>query len=1007
MINLYTDISYKNLYANLLKILVEKSHPVFAETWIVVPNHSAKQWLQKSLARDLGVCAQIRFIMPLSFNWEIIKNVATQEHKINIFSKDVLRWQIYQFLLNDSKYQALKQNSAIKNFSLAEKIAQTLLQYNEEHPEVIAKWDGDVYEVSEQDQWQVEMWLQLQDNLPTKSPVELLELFDPQTDFKQKPANIILFATEQLSSLQKATILKLAQEQDVQFLLTNPCPDDYWFDIKPEASKARSQLFNTEVADVIEVGNPLLSSLGFNKMALFDAFLQEDINLIERDNHYSGTNLFQSIKQDIFNLQQEPSKCKTDNSIKIHSCHNRKRELEVIKDDILKNLEHDNYLNPEDIIIVAPDINDYVPSIKEVFNQDNSQYLPFHIDRVQLADNHYITALMNLLESFKGEMTATVIYQLLSQTPILQKFNINENDLPRIKNWILKSNIRNFYSKQHKYQLGFEAKVGNTWQFGKNRWLAGYLAGNVENIEYLSTFGDIAGQEDIFSGCFDFLDLWYNYYLKVQNTQTPQKWFEIITEMCQCFLYNDLSDDFEKKILDQLENKFITQTLESQSEIPLVVVTAIVEVVITENNFRSEGQIGIRFQSWENAFLVDAKLIIILGLNDGEFPKKQIKNDLNIFSKTPARLNKSTRQRDKNLMLTALTESADRLIMTYIGFDSKNNEPQPPSVILAELISYMQQKTNQQFTIHEHKMHGYHKDYFSGSHSSYNQNHYQLAKSFYHQKNENIQPEVCLNKEFQQQISLNDLIKFFTDPLQTFLKNNAEINHTIFEDVLLDTETYNPSGLESWKLKQEIFNNGKSTACKTGIISDNKSGQSLINKYDNELKPLINLKKDKLLKSHIINIPICNIKITGHIEIDEQNSLTSFYPGKASTKYLCKHWIKHLCYLPNQPSFVYFQDKSFQFLPVENSRELLQFIIEKWQQSFNQPWLFCPPAYLKINTKGTDVKTKEAYLKSFNEDGFSFPTEGQIYFAQQVEDYNEELDINLFLQPMIEAIEVN
>ena len=80
LINLTTDISYKNLYGNLLKLLIDKPGKLFAETWIVVPNHSAKQWLQKSLARDLGVCAQIKFIMPLSFNWEIIKNVANQEH---------------------------------------------------------------------------------------------------------------------------------------------------------------------------------------------------------------------------------------------------------------------------------------------------------------------------------------------------------------------------------------------------------------------------------------------------------------------------------------------------------------------------------------------------------------------------------------------------------------------------------------------------------------------------------------------------------------------------------------------------------------------------------------------------------------------------------------------------------------------------------------------------------------------------------------------------------------
>ena len=1010
MINLTTDISYQNLYGNLLKLLIDKPGKLFAETWIVVPNHSAKQWLQKSLARDLGVCAQIKFIMPLSFNWEIIKNVANQEHNINIFTNDVLRWQIYDLLIQDSKYEFLKHDSHIKNFNLSEKISKTLLKYNDEHPEIIAKWDSEVYEVSEQYQWQVEMWLQLQDNLPTKSPVELLELFNPEKDFNQQPAHIILFATEQLSHLQKATLFKLAQKQDVHVYLTNPCPDDYWFDIKPEAVKARRALFDSDIADIIEVGNPILASLGYNKMALFDAFLQDDINLMSNDNHYNGIELIGSVKQDIFNLNEQPKQCTVDNSISIHSCHNRKREIEVIKDQILDSLDADKNLNPEEIIVVSADINDYVEHIKEAFNPNAGQYIPFYIDRVQLADIPYVTALMQLQESFNLEMSASVIYQLLSQSSIQKKFNINESDLPRIKHWIQHSNIRNFYSKNQKLEMGYEANTGNTWQFGKNRWLTGYLAGDVDDQEYLSTYGDVAGQEEMFSSCFDFLDLWYNYYQKAQLIQSPQKWFEFITNMCGDFLYNELPDDFEKKILDQLENKFISQTLDNQQPVPLVVINSIIETVITENNYRSEGQIGIRFQSWENAFMVDAKMIIVLGLNDGEFPKKQIKNDLDMFMKSPARLNKSTRQRDKNLMLTALTENADKLIMTYIGFNPKSNEPQPPSIILAEFITYLQQKTSNKFKIYKHKLHGYHHSYFNANSisniNSYNPIHYTLAQSFYFPSETNKQNDISLKKETDYHVSLNDMCQFFSDPLDYFLKNNAQIKLQVNEDMLQDTETYEPSGLEMWQLKHEIFKHGQSSAYKTGIVSDNKSGQTVLNKAASEIVPLIELNHDKKLRKCAVELTVANFKVLGHVDIDHQQSLVSIYPGKASTKSLCKHWIKHLCYQSQKASFAYFENKSFKIEPLINNQELIHSILMKWQQSFNKPWLFYPPAYLKILAKEVKLKTKKEYLKQFIADDFNFMSEGQKYFADSLENTNDEKDTTQFLQTLIDVTEI-
>ena len=1008
MIKLHTNNSYKSLYVNLLKLLIEEGS-VFAQTWIVVPNHSAKQWLQKSLAKSLGVCAQIKFILPLSFNWEILKNVAESNSAINVFSNDVMRWQIYQLINESDKFKELKKQSAIENFNLSEKIAQILLKYNEERPDLINDWDNGLFKLKTEQEWLADLWIELLLILKEKSPVQLLQKFNPSIDFKQTPNKIILFATEQLTTIQKNTILKLGQHQDIHLLLSNPSPNEYWFDLKPSASIARDKLFNTEQAYLNGVGNPLLANLGYNKMAIFDAFLNHNIDLhISDQQEKNEQSLLSSIKQDIYQLSETPKNHPEDNSIKIYSCHSQLREVEITKDDILDLLNKDPDLNPEDIIVVAPDINDYVYSIKDVFNytgKTDTPYIPFHIDRVQLADNNYITSLMHLLNSFTGEMTAPVIFELLSQTVILEKFNLTEDDLPRIKTWIIDSNIRNFYSAAQKQEIGYEKRIGNTWNFGENRWLSGYLAGDVDDLSYLSTFGDITGQEDLFAQCFNFLKLWYQTYKKSQNNHSPQDWYVFIKDLCNNFLYNDFETDFEKQINQLLENKFIQQPFNCQPFIPLTIINTIVESVITENNYRSEGQIGVRFQSWENAFIVDAKVLFIMGMNDGSFPTKEIKNDLDIFDNISPRLNKSIRQRDKNLLLTALTENVEKLLITYIGFNPKTNDSQPPSVLLADLISYLQVKTNNTFKVKFHKMHGYNKEYFSDVYSSYSQKQYHLAQSYYIKDKISNQDEVALKQDLQNNITLNDLSKLFTDPLEFFLKNRAQINNSIYEDMVQDTETYFPTGLETWVLKNEIFDHGKATATKTGIVSDNKSGQSILKKYDNELNQLINLSNNLDLQTLIIERVVGDFKVFGKIEIDNKQSLISVYPNKIKAKDICRHWIKHLCYQSEQASYAYFQDKSIQFEPLENSNELLNLLLDKWQQSFNHPWLFSPASFIKVNTKIFGIKTKKDYLKQFIENENSFPSEGQKYFVQQVEEYNEEHDINQFLQPLINAME--
>jgi exodeoxyribonuclease V gamma subunit len=997
-------------------LLVDNSR-LFSESWIIIPNHSAKLWLQKSLARDLGVCSQIKFIMPLSFNWEIIKNVTHSKYDHNVFSVDVLTWKIYQIIHQDAAFSSLKKDSLLSQFNLSEKLARTFLKYTDEHPQLINEWDENRVKQDNLHQWQSQLWLKILNQLSEHSPVALLKKFNPDTDFNKDPAQIILFATEQLTTLQAETISKLAQKQDIHLMLSNPSPEIYWFDLVSEKQKQRKQYYHPKSNEMLEVGNPLLASLGRLKMSLFDTFLNTETEAIELASQSVDhqTTLLQSLVKDIYFLQETPLIHPLDHSISVHSCHNKTREIEVIQDQILNHLNTKTSLNPEDIIVLAPDINDYVAPIHQAFASNSTTIaLPYHIDRRRLADANYIVALMALIESFSKEMTATTIFQLLTNQTILEKFNLSPEELPRIKTWITDSNIRNYYNAEEKANLGFESKIGNTWKFGERRWLTGYLSGEENDLEYLSTFGDIAGQESLFQSLFNFLDLWQQTKAKVAKNQSPQDWFKIVKTICTSFLYNDFKFDFEDKILKQLEHKFIKQTLDCSELVPLVVIHQIVEKVITENNYRSEGQIGIRFQSWENAFIADAKLLILIGLNDKEFPKNEIKNDLDIYQNQPAKLNKSVRLRDKNLMLSALTEGTENLIISYIGFSDKNNEAQAPSILVSELVSYLQVKTNNEFQIHQHKMHGFNQDYFNAEATarSYNQKNYSLAQSFYsHKSHKNIE-EITLMQDMQQEIPLRDLIQFFIDPLQYFLKHRAQLNPSIYADKLKDIETYHPDAIEKWHLKQILFESNINQAHKTGIISDNKVGEQITKNLNANLQALLETKAELKLTPSLVDINLFGVHVFGTVNVDNEGRLVSIYPKQfmLSAKQICEHWIQHLCYHPQQPSIIYFEDNIQLLFPVVSEmirKHYFEYLIEKWKLSFQQAWLFNSPSWINIKTSSVGLSSHVDYLKKMDPNSHSnHPSQGQIYFSELVAKHDCHEDVVKLIEPIVNSIEV-
>ena len=56
-----------------------------------------------------------------------------------------------------------------------------------------------------------------------------------------------------------------------------------------------------------------------------------------------------------------------DDSIRVHACHGRGRQVEVLRDAILHLLEDDPTLEPRDIIVMCPDIENFAPLIQATF----------------------------------------------------------------------------------------------------------------------------------------------------------------------------------------------------------------------------------------------------------------------------------------------------------------------------------------------------------------------------------------------------------------------------------------------------------------------------------------------------------------------------------------------------------------------------------------------------------------------------------------------------------------
>ena len=62
-----------------------------------------------------------------------------------------------------------------------------------------------------------------------------------------------------------------------------------------------------------------------------------------------------------------------DDSIQVHACHGRARQVEVLRDAVLHLLEDDPTLEPRDMIVMCPDIETFAPLIQATFGATTSR----------------------------------------------------------------------------------------------------------------------------------------------------------------------------------------------------------------------------------------------------------------------------------------------------------------------------------------------------------------------------------------------------------------------------------------------------------------------------------------------------------------------------------------------------------------------------------------------------------------------------------------------------------
>ncbi|CCQ11748.1 Exodeoxyribonuclease V gamma chain [Pseudoalteromonas luteoviolacea B = ATCC 29581] len=713
---------------------------IFKSEVVLVQSPGMSQWLKIGLSQHIGVAAQIDFPLPSSFIWRLYQSLLDDVPRESAFNKANLAWKIHSLLpdcLGLSHFESLKHyldddQDALKRYMLAEKIADVFDQYLMYRPDWLALWESGQDRLNDTDvsiaPWQPDLWRKVVHYTKTLGQSHwhranmhesLLSAIDtaPQSKF---PDRISIFGISALPPAQLEVMEKLSRRTEVLIYLFNPS-EHYWGDLLDEKTHAKikarySSLPNVENVNgqYFQVGNPLLSSWGKLGKEYLEQLLSLDAQWLDRFQDDFNESLLSSIQREVYhvafkgeavpptndwyiNADGKIAISAEDNSVLLVDCHTPLREVELLHDYLLNCFAEDPHLTPKDVIVMMPDVGTFSPYIEAVFGgAKGSRFIPYAISDLALEqEKPILQSFIQLVELPFSRFKRSDILDLLAVDAISSKFEISPEDYQQIEVWLSRAAIKWGIDGEHKSSFGLPHVELNTWKLGLDKLLLGYVSGNETN-----PFNGIYGLDEVegmasssLAKIVAFIDALIEVKQKLDLDATLLEKASLLKTMIQTFY-----DEESESSWDLLQVQQVITALEEHAnsgdfngKVSARVVAYLIKQGLKEKGVGQRFLVGsVNFCTLMPMRAVPFKIVCLLGMNDQDYPKQVQPIGFDLVTCAKRRKGDRSRKFDNRyLFLEAILSARSKLYISYLGRSCFNNEPLMPSVLVSELLEYL------------------------------------------------------------------------------------------------------------------------------------------------------------------------------------------------------------------------------------------------------------------------------------------------------------------------------
>jgi len=1023
MLSLYHAPDLETLGELATALLAQPLADPFAPAQVVVPSQGMGRWLTLALARKQGIAMQLELQLPAAFVWALSRQVLGSLPEQSAFTPTTLTWRLYGWLCEpDNLAQAPRLRQYLdggderRRLALAAKIADTFDQYLLYRDDWLSAWErGETRDLGPDEAWQALLWRELtKDGHPHRARLlgDLLQRLHGDEPLAGLPERLLVFGISSLPPHHLRVLDGLARHIDVVVFALNPSREA-WGEIRdirelarqlPQpAGSARAAAeqpgVDRAVADqpssaddwYLDVGHPLLASLGKQGRDFFDALFGlggQEFGLYSEDADLHDGSLLQALQNDILRLrtrrpEERIALAEGDRSLEVHVAPSPLREVEILHDQLLARFAADPGLTPDQVVVLTPDIERYAPFIEAVFaarapgGRASGARIPYSLaDRSLRAEVPLVEAFLELLGLPQSRFAAEEVLAWLERPAIARRAGIENEDLPLLRDWLREAGVRWGRDAEQRARLGLPDDPAFTWRQGLDRLLLGFaappqLAGAQAPLLGahwpLDALEGARGQ--LLGRLVEFVERLGRLADRLAAPRPLAAWADDLQA-----LLDELFDEREAGdtllALSQACAALRTQAEASGLERPVEL--DLVRQQLTAALQQGGGASGfltgaVTFCTMVPMRSLPFRLVCLLGLDDGVFPRRNPPAGFDLIARHPRRGDRARRLDDRYLLLETLLSARQALYLSYVGRDPRDNAELPPSVLLSEVLEAVDltaqagadgRKASQRIRV-EHPLQPFAPGNFADDPCAGFAEHWYRAAQRLAAAPQPPRPFASqLDEPDEAWLTLepSQLLQCFRHPPRFLLEQRLGLRLPDAQQALASDEPFELE-LPAWNglrhLAIEALERGWSEgderrlACAAGWLPSGELGQALWGKLRGPVRAfaprLFEMRPDAVPAPLAVDVQLGGVRIHGWLDGVTPSGLFGWKLGRLGEWDLAPFWLRHLLLnLSATPdiareSLLLSPAGDWQLGPLENAAALLEPWLAAYRSAIREP----------------------------------------------------------------------